>query len=787
MSVLTAVESAREALGFHKVIALHQEFAVSTAGRERVGEIAPLAKVEDILLFQQQISALKRLMEEGTDLPLSAFEDERPELKRCQLKGTFLGIATLQHIRADLAMIAGLLQTYRSQRTTLSPLEALFKNLNPLTAVKKLIDRLLDAAGNIRDNASPDLQTIRTAARVRQQRLQRSIVRLMEQARTSGWLHEENPTLREGRLVLPLRSEFKRKVNGIIHGQSATGATTYIEPLEIVEINNELKELEQAEKEEIERILLKATEQLRPSFDALRLNYEQAIELDSRRACTLYSRRYLCQPPRINVTERRLCLQQARHPLLVLVKPVVPLSISLGEEVRIVLISGPNAGGKTVAMKTVGLLVLMAMSGLHIPADTDSTIPLLTNFLTDIGDQQSLENDLSTFSSHVRNLKDFLDEADGRTLVLIDELGTGTEPTEGAALGQAVLEMLAQSGALTLATTHHNALKEFVQRHPGALNAAMEFDTATLAPTYRLQVGLPGNSYAFEISRRLGLAEKVIARAQSILGMESLRLTALLQEVEDLRKSTAAESRQLDAKQKVLDRLVAEQTALLNQLREKEKQADATLVQQLEQVVASARQQIEQAIKTIRENNAHPAATKQARQVVARLESEIGQTRARLKEPPSMETHELETGDWVKIEGLTNQGEIVSFAANRKRVAVRIGDKTLWIASQNLQRVRPPTGSKAAPAAPVIVNAEKPVSPRLDLRGLRADEAESMLVQFLDRALIAGLNQVEIIHGMGTGALQKMTHQVLRNHPRVRHFHFEDFDSGGTGATLVEL
>ncbi|MCK4448445.1 MAG: endonuclease MutS2, partial [Candidatus Marinimicrobia bacterium] len=414
-------------------------------------------------------------------------------------------------------------------------LEFLITGLSPLNPVCRLINRIVDEEARIQDRASPELARIRRDVQSEMRHLHRAIARLMNKAKSEDWLHEENPTIREGRLVLPLRTEYKRKVHGIIHGQSATGATTFIEPMEAVEINNRLKELEQEEKEEVIKILQQISGEIRPYFTELERNIVILIELDFIRACAKFSEKFKCSPPIISEQDRKIVLINSKHPLLSLVKKVVPLNLSLPDGISSMIITGPNAGGKTVAMKTVGLLSVMAMSGLHIPADEGSHIPFFDIFLVDIGDLQSIENDLSTFSSHVSNLKAFLDKATDQSLVLIDELGTGTEPVEGSALGQAVLERLVEKRAFTIVTTHHNALKAFADKSPNVVNAAMEFSTDTLSPTYRLRLGYPGSSYALEISKRLGLSDKVIDRARKIMGGDTVKLENLLLEAEKLK------------------------------------------------------------------------------------------------------------------------------------------------------------------------------------------------------------------------------------------------------------
>ncbi|MCK9560330.1 MAG: endonuclease MutS2 [Candidatus Marinimicrobia bacterium] len=778
------INELNDKLGFDKIIELIRDLAFSSVGKDLCDTIRPLTDIETIRRMQNRISALQAILADGDVLPLNSFPDCRAELQRCRVAGTFLLLDNLIQIDRLLELVERLRQFFKARRQKMIILETLFADLEPLPAVRKNISTIIAPDGTIRDNASPELNRIRHEIRAGQRRLNHEIVRLMDIARNQLWLHEDQPTIRDGRLVMPLRAESKRKINGVIHGQSATGATVYVEPLEIVEINNALKELELAEKAEIERILRQVTDRIRPDFHSLQKNIQILGELDCLNACAQFGLKFKCTQPIIDENGGNFGLRRARHPLLALHKEVIPLEFE--PPVRAVVISGPNAGGKTVAMKTVGLLSQMAMSGLTIPTEEESRLPLITRFLTDIGDQQSIENDLSTFSSHIDNLKTFLETADERSLVLIDELGTGTEPTEGAALGQAVLTELVAAGSLIIVTTHHNALKEFAQKQPGAVNAAMEFDTATLAPTYRLQIGLPGSSYAFEISDRLGLPEAIVEKARQIVGEESVRLTNLLREVEQLRSEVDRDRRTIAQNKKTLDKLVGEYETKLATLREKAEHADADLARQLEDAVTESRRRIENTVKEIREKSAEPATIHTAHQTLAEIQATAQKIKARQKKTAPASRTEWQIGDTVKIEGVSEPGEIIKIGVQNNRFGVVVGGKTLWVKREVLQSYQK-TKPKEKQAPPTKVQTEMLFSPRLDLRGMRYDEAESALQRFLDRALLAGLNQVEIIHGKGTGALQKMTQEVLRTYPGVRSFHFEDFDSGGTGATIVEL
>jgi len=780
-----SIREPNDKLGFSKIVELIQELALSTAGKSLDSTIKPLKDIEMIRRQQSRINALQNILADGDSLPLSTFSDFRVELERCRVVGTFLLLETLTQIDQLLELVERQRRFFHAQRQRLLSLEELFAGLGSLPQVRKTIAAIIAPDGSIRDNASPELNRIRHEICAHQHRLNHEIERMMNYARDQQWLHEDQATIRDGRLVLPLRAESKRKINGVIHGQSSTGATIYVEPLEIVEINNALKELELAEKEEIERILRRTTDKIRPDFPTLQKNIQILAELDLLNACAHFGQKFKCTPPHI-AENNNFVLRQARHPLLALHKEVVPLDFELANDVRAVVISGPNAGGKTVAMKTIGLLSQMAMSGLPIPAEEGSRLPLITQFLADIGDQQSLENDLSTFSSHINNMKLFLETADDRTLVLIDELGTATEPTEGAALGQAILAELIAAGSLVIVTTHHNALKEFAQKQPGAVNAAMEFDTITLAPTYHLQIGLPGSSYAFEIANRLGLPAKVVDNARQIVGDKSVRLTNLLREVEQLRSEVEKDKKIISQNKKTLDKLVTEYNKKLDALREKAERADAELARKLEELLDESRRRIENAVKEIREQAAAPETIHQAQKTIAEIQTNVHKIKARPKRTAPTPPVEFQIGDPVRIDGISEFGEIIKIGSQNNRFGVAVGGKILWVSREALHPFKKITTLEKQPAV-VSVESEPLFSPRLDLRGMRYDEAESALQKFLDRALLAGLNQVEIIHGKGSGALQKLTQEVLRATPGVHSFHYENFDSGGTGVTIVEF
>ncbi len=781
------IGNAGEKLDFGRVVALIANETLSEPAKSRTAELAPFSIVSDAILQMERIAALRQLFERNSQFPIEPFEDIRTDLKRCRIKGSFLPVEVLVRIIAILRQSKNLRQYHQQNKELLRPLSGLMIKINPLDQQYRQIQRVINDEGLVKDTASPDLARIRKQIHQTVLHLQREIDRVMLQARKEGWLHEDNATIRDGRFVLPLRSESKRKVKGIIHGQSATGATSYIEPLSVVEINNSLKELEIEETAEIQRILQALTDELRPFFDDLELNVEILVELDFLSACARFSRRFKCTVPKISSDDRRIILKNARHPVLSLVKKVIPLNVSIDSQTHCVIITGPNAGGKTVAMKTIGLLGIMAASGLPIPADDDSRLPCFDQFLIDIGDQQSLEDDLSTFTSHVANLKQFVMSATDKSLVLIDELGTGTDPLEGAALGQAVLEELTVRKTFCVVTTHHSGLKAFADKFDGVMNAAMEFDTDRLIPTYRLQLGLPGSSYALEIAKRMGLDDSVIQRARDLMGTDQVKLENLLLEVETLKSQIEKENRSVQQNKKTLDKLITEYESKVSSIREKHDDMDQKIAEELERLVKESRSKIEHVVKDIREKVASRETIIEAQKTLENIKKVASKRIPKKQKTVAQKiTGNIAVNSWVTVDGISGMGQVVEIQDNKKKAAVSINGKLLWVTLGSLHPAKKEQ-KLTEPRAIIGVQSSEIASYKLDLRGMRLEEARDALERFIDRALLSGLNQIQIVHGKGTGALQKMTHDVLKSTPGIRKFNFENFDRGGTGATIVEL
>ncbi|MCF7885334.1 MAG: endonuclease MutS2 [Candidatus Marinimicrobia bacterium] len=785
-------DNSTEKLAFDKLLALIAERAMSEPGRKLVEDIRIYNNIPEITQQQQKISSIKTLIEEGQDLPPLNVSDLSQEIERCKVEGTFFTVEALNEIYKLIRAGIEIKDFYRNHKKSMQAVSSIAARIASYPDLIEAIEKVVDEKGEIKDKASKKLKKIRRDKVQAEQNLRAEVNRAMQKARDNNWLHEKNPTIRNGRYVLPLKAKAKRKVKGIVHGESGSGATTYVEPISVIEVNNELKDLEQQEKNEIRRILIELTSKIRPVFTNLERNIKLIAELDKIRASAVFAIEFNCHPPQVYPDDEKdqgIVLRNAKHPLLSLRKDVVPLNFEPPENIRTVIITGPNAGGKTVAMKTVGLLSKMAMCGLHIPADAQSKIPYLDQFLMDIGDRQSIEDDLSTFSAHISSLKKMLHQATENTLVLIDELGTGTDPLEGSSLGQAILEELLKIGAYTITTTHHSSLKAFGDKNEKVVNAAMEFNTRTLNPMYRLSIGLPGSSYALEIANRLGIDEKIINRARELMDSDTVKLENLLMEVEEEKAELEKEKKKLSRRKKTLDKVVDNYDNRVASIKEKEKKLDSALSEELEKVVKESRARIEKAIKDIREQKADKKTIKKAQKTVKKIQKKATKKKKKVekKTKPKItvdEKKKIEPGNWVKIEPFNQVGQIKEIRG--KKVSVDIDGKMMQVRKDNLVPIKPPKKERES-TTEVNVEANTTAELSLNLRGLRYEEARAQLIRYLDRVVMSGLNEVEIVHGKGDGVLRKMTHDVLSNNPNVTDYYHRKPRAGGTGVTVVKF
>ncbi len=764
-------------------------YASSQLGMEWLQAMSISASLEIIRHELICVSELKRLIEQEAEIPLAGIHPIREATQKASITGTVLQPKELLQISQTLRA-SRILKAFIARNSTLAP--HIWSIVEPIYTDKVLefnIDQAIDEAGAVRANASKELQSIRRNISEKYEQLEKRLAAVLKSVSEQGFTQDEIITTREGRMVIPVRAEHKNRVHGFIHSASASGATVFIEPSETLDLNNEIRSLQFQEQREVERILRELTEQVGAVGDAIRSNLLILGRLDALHAKAKYSIEVIGIEPKV-VAAGALKLVDARHPILLQThgrSGTTPLDLELGASYKTLIISGPNAGGKSVAMKTAGLLTLMAQAGLHIPASEQSVIRCFDRIEVDIGDEQSIENDLSTFSSHLMNLKRIDETADANTLVLIDEVGSGTDPAEGGAIAASLLESLTRRGTLTIATTHHSALKVFAHNTVDVENGAMEFNQDTLKPTYKFKSGIAGSSYALEMAQRLGVHEDILKRSREFMGDKHVRLEQLIAELESSAQRYRSELDTVNEERTRLRKLMTEYEAKLSAQANELKQLKLKAVEEAEDIVKGANAVIERSIREIRERAAEKEAIKRARVGVEQVKRSIEEVKSDLPEDETVHKEEsLLVGSFASLAGGNETGEIISISPDGKSAVVVFGSLKMKVAIKDLV----PSKRKARPLRPSSpVEQEKPavIERDIDLRGLTGEEAIPLVDKFLDTAMLAGLHRIDIIHGKGTGALRKRITEFLTNHPRVKSFRLGEWNEGGTGATVVEL
>jgi DNA mismatch repair protein MutS2 len=781
-----------QVLEFDKIRELVAKKTLSPLGRESASELTPLTDQETVLTALTQVSELKRFFQNGGDFPLRRVKDIRPGLTRCGHQGAVLEPSELLDIEEILSVSQLLLAFNRDRRGECPHLEILIQQITSLEALRKKIDEKIDSKGQVKDDASKKLQGLRRENGTTRDRILAKLRSLLSSVSGRGETKEGIITLRDGRYVIPLRGDQRNRVPGIVHDRSASGATLFVEPVSVIEMGNRLRELELEEKRELLRILRSLTRLVADNAPVINANLLVLQQLDLIYAKARFSLDLDAVQPKLN-DRGILKLKGARHPLLMLLGTadgqVVPLDIELGEGFNTLVVTGPNTGGKTVVLKTLGLLSLMTQAGLHIPVHGDSELPIFQEIYADIGDEQSIEQSLSTFSSHFRQIVTVLEHADQNSLVLLDEIGVGTDPEEGAALAMAVLEVLASRNVRTVASTHFGALKLFAHDHPEIENASLEFDRKTLRPTYRFLLGVPGSSYALEIAKRLGMLPSVVKKATSLLG-EERQETALL--IEDLNRRVGFYERknaEIQERERILSQLTEDYSQRLERVGEEEKRIREDAHRDAQTVLAEANALVERVIAQIRKAQASKEVIKETHRA---LDTEAARIKQRLKTiAPRSEPRRgpLKIGDGVWVERLQTDGEVVARVGSRGRYKVRVGNVTVEVEGADLKPSSTPAKKESKSAVGIDVGevfADQAVN-QIDLRGLLADEAIARLEMFLDRAMLAGLSTLLIIHGKGTGALRKRAGDFLKDFPGVKSHRLGAWNEGGDGVTVVEL
>ncbi len=776
-----------DTLEFPKIISQIEGKCRTPFGREEIGRIQPLSDRRQIEPRLAEISQMKDIINFGLAFPLYRLEDCRELLEKSQVEGIFLEPKEILQI-LELVEVSIDINGYDKEgRAKFPAISEYLTQVRAFPELKKEIRRVVDEEGEIKDSASSKLKSVRLELADSRRKIISRLERILsDHQKQTGW-QDDVVTMRNGRYVIPIPTSQYHTGRGILHDRSQSGATLYVEPEQTVELNNRINLLMQEERLELDRILRALTAEIATRAKPLLENTRLIGKLDAIYACAKFSDEIRGNQPAIS-DEPAFELVEARHPLLIVqysgTEKVVPTTIGLDSNRQAVVVTGPNTGGKTITLKTVGLSILMAQSGLHIAASEKSTVGIFESLFADIGDEQSIELSLSTFSSHMRNIVHGLAGASPTALLLFDEIGVGTDPKEGAALAESIILYGVKKGAKMLATTHYSQLKTMATEHPEIENASLEFDRQTLAPTYRLHLGIPGSSYAVEIANRLGLPEEICREASSLVGdtEKSLNtlIAALQTELATLRKDRSELTDRLAKARQLEEYYRTESDRLKTDIQQERKKALAETEQYLEQT----RREIEKLVADIRKSQASRKAVKEFHRNLQRREKEIKDFQSRL-EPAEHGGSIFAIGDMVEILTLKQQGEIQQLLGN-DRAKVKVGKILTTVALRNLRRMTSPSKEKRAKKA-ASFTVEEAERPEIHLRGQTAEEALESLEKFLDRAVVAGFSQVYIVHGKGTGVLRRTLTQYLKNHPEVVSLRLGDWNEGGIGVTIATL
>ena len=779
-------------LGFDQIRAKLKSLSLSSLGTTRVDEMLFLTDSSKVTHLLRQVFEFKQLLERGDSFPSNHYVDPAALFARASLEGNFLD-------EQDFLQIAYSLQTILTCRDYLAKNQEYYPVLFQLTepvhvsnAFVKQIHTVIDDAGHVRDSASTELARVRRKLREEQSRSRKLIDQVYRQAVEQQWVPEGAlPTIRGGRLVIPVLAEYKRKLKGFIQDESATGQTVFMEPAEVLEANNEIRDLEHSEKREVIRILMQLTDALRAEIPRLQLAYRFLGWIDFIRAKAKLALELEAELPEM-VSSPAIRWMNARHPLLYMSlkgkRELVPLNIDLTEADRFLLVSGPNAGGKSVCLKTVGLLQYMLQCGLLIPASPDSKAGIFDDLFIDIGDQQSIENDLSTYSSHLKNMAHFVRFGNGKTLVLMDELGSGTDPNFGGAIAQAILQALLKKRVWGVATTHYYNLKLFAGQQQGIRNAAMRFDERNMVPLYTLDIGKPGSSFALEIAQKTGLPEDILAAASSLAGSELVGFETLVRNLEQERNALTEKTKQLNKQDADLKVLLKKYELLSGELEEKKKQILNKAKEEASNLLAETNREIEKTIRHIRENQAQKQETSKVRKNLEVLSQKV--LRQEEEQKQKAPTGQLKAGDRVRLVGQDGSGVVLSVKG--KAAIVQFGELKSTIAVSKLERA---SLSKADAVAErklrsvgLSLHEKRAVySSILDVRGKRVDEVVPLLDQFMDTSVLLSQGEVKILHGKGEGVLRKVIREQLRKYKQVASVADEHVERGGDGITVVVL
>ena len=783
-------DSCLERLGFEEIKQLISNNCLSPMGRQLVGKMQVMTKFDQINKFLRQTREFKSILENQEPLQISTFFDLKYLADKIRAEGSYLVEEELFQMYTSLQTVFTVLRFFEERAEIYPNLEALFEHLPMEKNILKKIDTVLDPKGKIKPNASPALYNIISEITKGEQEVRKRMDSIYKQAVAKNWVADGSLTIRDGRMCIPLLAENKRKLKGFIHDESASGQTVYMEPEEVFTLNNKLRDFEFDKRREIIRILIALTNDLRP-FTPLLLSYHGFLtKLDFVRAKALFAIEVEADMP-VLIKEAKTKLVNARHPLLYLSfreekRTVVPLNIHINENMRIVLVSGPNAGGKSVCMKTVGLLQIMIQAGLLIPVDESSEVGIFENIFADIGDDQSIESDLSTYSAHLTKMRYFVEHASAKSLMLIDEFGTGTDPQFGGPMAEAVLEVLNSKKVRGVITTHYSNLKLFAGATEGLENASMLFDNQKMRPLYVLEIGKPGSSYAFEIAQNIGLQKDVLELARKKTGTNQNRIDSLLVDLEREKKQIYDTKVNLSNQQNKVKNLVAENEKLKAFLEENKKVLIKEAKLEAQKIIKDANKLVENTIAEIKEKQADKEVTRELRQ---NLQKQLVANQVK-EEKKTVVVASVEgpiaVGDWVQLTGSETAGQVIEI--NRGNLVLAIGDLRSVVKKDRVQKISNKQAKKVVQSnsfSGSISEAITNFNAELDLRGMRGENAIYEVEKYLDKAIMLGFPYVKIIHGKGDGILRKLIREYVRKYSQVNRVEDEHQDRGGDGISYV--
>ena len=793
---------------FDKVRDLLKRHCLSPLGKEKVDEMHFSDDYSIVQTWLHQADEFVRIINEEDNFPANHFYDVRDALKQLKVIGSWIDQHVLSELNKSLKTINGIVAFFMDEEKsqTYPHLAELSADIFVSSEISKNIERIIDEHGQIRDTASPELSNIRREMTAAMNSVSRILNTVMRRAQADGIVDSDiSPSMRDGRLVIPVNPSYKRRIKGIVHDESASGKTVYIEPAEVVEANNRIRELENDERREIIRILSAFTDFLRPHIPDLLESYNYLAQIDFIRAKAKFAEQINAIRPTLK-DELIIDWVHAIHPLLYLAlqkqgRKVVPLEITLKDENRILVISGPNAGGKSVCLKTVGLLQYMVQSGLMIPMRENSTVGIFKDIFIDIGDEQSIENDLSTYSSHLQNMKFFVRNCNENSLLLIDEFGSGTEPQIGAAIAESLLERFNRRKSFGVITTHYQNLKHYANENEGVINGAMLYDRHRMEPLFQLSIGNPGSSFAVEIARKIGLPEDVIEQASEIVGSDYVNMDKYLQDITRDKRYWARRREEIRRERRRLERTIERYEADQESLNKQKREIINEAKQEAQKILDESNARIEGTIRKIRETQADKEKTQKVRQSLQKYREEMTreeraerrkmQKEKRQRQNKKQTSPTLQVGDAVKMKGQTAVGEIIELQSKKATVAFGVIKTTVNIDTlerANRKDIRSnESKSQSSMTRDLMHERQLNFKQDIDVRGMRGDEALQAVIYFVDDALQLGITRIRVLHGTGTGALRQIIRDYLRTVQGVNSFKDEHVQFGGAGITVIDL